>query len=166
MCLSTCSPVRMEQLGPTRRIFVKFDLSIFRKSVESIQVSLKSDKNNGYYMKTSVHFLLYIAQFFLEWEILQTKVAKKIKIHISHSITSFQKWCCGRGNVEKYVETDIPQMRMWCMCIACWITKATNTYSKYVTGSQISWQQHRMVVRSGLHQLLLPLGNTPGTHFC
>jgi len=72
----------MEQLGPTRRIFIKFDLSIFRKSVKSIQVSLKSDKNNWYYMKTIVHFLLYLDQFFLECEILQTKVVKKIKIHI------------------------------------------------------------------------------------
>jgi hypothetical protein len=34
----------------TGRIFPKFDvLSIFPKSVEKIQVSLKSDKNNGYF---------------------------------------------------------------------------------------------------------------------
>jgi len=36
--------------APTGRTFTKFDiLSIFRKSVEEIQVSFKSDKNNGYF---------------------------------------------------------------------------------------------------------------------
>jgi hypothetical protein len=35
--------------APIGRIFMKFYLSIFFKSVEKIQVSLKSDKNNGYF---------------------------------------------------------------------------------------------------------------------
>jgi len=36
------------ELAPTGRIFMKFDIfSIFRKSVEKIEVSLKSDKNTG-----------------------------------------------------------------------------------------------------------------------
>ena len=30
----------------TARIFVKFDMSIFRKFVQKIQAALKSDKNN------------------------------------------------------------------------------------------------------------------------
>jgi hypothetical protein len=33
---------------PTGRVFVKFDTSIFRKSIEKIQMSLKSDRNNRY----------------------------------------------------------------------------------------------------------------------
>ena len=32
-------------------------------------------------MKTTRHFLLYLAQFFLEWEIYQTKVVEIIKTH-------------------------------------------------------------------------------------
>ena len=36
-------------------------------------------------MKTSVHFWLYVAQFFLEWEMFQTKVLQKIKTHVLHS---------------------------------------------------------------------------------
>jgi hypothetical protein len=42
--------VRMEQLGSrwTDSYGILY-LSIFRKSVEKIQVSLKSDKNNGYF---------------------------------------------------------------------------------------------------------------------
>jgi hypothetical protein len=33
---------------------------------------------------------------------------------------------------ENTVEPDMPQMTLWCTCIAYWITKATNTYSEYV----------------------------------
>jgi hypothetical protein len=36
-------------------------------------------------MKTNVHFLLYLAQFFLEWKLFQTKVVEKIKTHIVFS---------------------------------------------------------------------------------
>jgi len=32
-------------------------------------------------MKTDVHFWSYLAQFFLEWEMFQTKVVEKIKTH-------------------------------------------------------------------------------------
>ena len=31
-------------------------------------------------MKTTIHLLSHFAQFFLEWEMFQTKVAEKIKI--------------------------------------------------------------------------------------
>jgi len=30
------------------------------------------------------------------------------------------------------VELDSPQMTIWCLHIACWITEATNAYSAYV----------------------------------
>jgi hypothetical protein len=44
-----CPSFRMEQLGFHSTDFHEiWYLNIFRKSVEKIQVSLKSDKNNGY----------------------------------------------------------------------------------------------------------------------
>ena len=30
------------------------------------------------------------------------------------------------------VQSDRPLLTIWCMRIACWITKATNTHSQYV----------------------------------
>jgi len=33
-------------------------------------------------MKTDIHFLSYLAQFSLEWEMFQTKFVQKIKTHI------------------------------------------------------------------------------------
>jgi hypothetical protein len=45
--MSVCLPVRMEQLGSHWTDFHILYLYIFRKSVEKIQISLKSDNNNG-----------------------------------------------------------------------------------------------------------------------
>jgi hypothetical protein len=77
----------------------------FEKSAEKSQVSLKLDKNIGYsYIKTSIHLWQYLAQFFLEWEMFQTKVVQKIKTHILSSITFFfRKSCRLWDNLEKYV---------------------------------------------------------------
>ena len=54
-------------------------------------------------MKTDIHFLMivYFTQVFLEWEMFQTKVVQKIKIHILCSGTYFQKSCRLWDNVEK-----------------------------------------------------------------
>jgi len=47
---SVCLSIRKDNAAPTERIFMKFDiLSIFLKSIEKTQVSLYSDKNNGYF---------------------------------------------------------------------------------------------------------------------
>ena len=49
-CLSVCPSVRVELLGFHWTDFHEILYpNIFRKSVERIQVSLKLDKNNGYF---------------------------------------------------------------------------------------------------------------------
>ena len=53
-------------------------------------------------MKTDIRFLSYLAQFFSEWEMFQTKVVQKIKTHILCSVTFFRKSCRLWDNVEKY----------------------------------------------------------------
>jgi hypothetical protein len=80
------------------------------------------------YMKTNIHFWPYRAQF-LEWEMFQTKVAEKIKTYILHPIFFFSRKSHKYVNI---VEPDRPQMTIWRMRIACWVTKATNTHSEYV----------------------------------
>jgi hypothetical protein len=53
-------------------------------------------------MKTNLHWM-YLAQFFLEWEMSWTKVVEKIRTHISSTITfRFRKSCRLWDNVEKY----------------------------------------------------------------
>ena len=74
----------------------------------------------------------YLAEFFLELEMLQTKVVENIKAHILCSI-SFKK---NRATYEvmwkNIVELDRPQKTIQWMRVACWIPKATNTHSEYV----------------------------------
>lgn len=64
----------------------------------------------------------------------QRTVIEKKKTYILFLATSFQKFCHLRENVEKYGRTG--QARddniTWHMCIAWWITKATETHSVYI----------------------------------
>jgi hypothetical protein len=49
---------------------VKFDVSGFFKSVEKIQVSLKSDKNNGYFTCRRLYIYIYIFFFIIPHSVL------------------------------------------------------------------------------------------------
>ena len=75
------------------------------------------------YVKTNVHFVSYLTQFFLEWEMFQTLAVDKIITHILFSITFFRKSCHLWDNVEKYcrarqaTDDNVP----WRMRIACLI---------------------------------------------
>jgi hypothetical protein len=83
-------------------------------------------------VNTYIH-LYYVTEFFLEWEILQTKVVVKIKTHILCSITFFQKLDHLWDNVEKYGRGK--QTKWWCnrcICFVCWIAQATDTHLEYV----------------------------------
>ena len=70
--LHSAVTVSMQQVLNCSADFREIPFERFSKVVEKIQVSLKSDKNNGTFLKTNVHFLLYLAKFFLEWEMFQT----------------------------------------------------------------------------------------------
>ena len=73
----------------------------------------------------------------------QTKVVEKIKTHILCSIfyfthknrTVYEIIC------KNIVEPDRPQMTIWRMRFACWITKATDTHSEYVILFAVPRQQ-------------------------
>jgi hypothetical protein len=57
-------------------------------------------------MKTYAHLWQYLTEFFLEWEMFQTKVVEKIKTHILWSVTFFWNSCCLWDNVEKYGKVE------------------------------------------------------------
>ena len=52
------------------------------------------------YIQTNIHFWSYVAQFFTEWEIFQTKVVEKIQTHVLYSVIFFPKSCLLWANVE------------------------------------------------------------------
>jgi hypothetical protein len=79
VCLSVCLRVCLH--GTTRIPLDEFDISLFRKYVEKIQVSLKSDKNYGHFTWRRIKHLWYLLEFFLEWEMFWTKVVEKVTIY-------------------------------------------------------------------------------------
>jgi hypothetical protein len=74
----------------------------------------------------------------------QTKVVEKIKIHVLYFVMFFRKSCLFfLDNVEKYCtagqatgDNIIGRMR-----IACWLLKATNTFSEYLILIDLLLQQ-------------------------
>ena len=64
----------MEQIGYHYTDFHEiWYFIIFRTTVEKIQVSLKSDKNNGYFTRRPLDFLIISGSVLLEWEMFQKK---------------------------------------------------------------------------------------------
>jgi hypothetical protein len=126
--MSVRPSVHMEQLGYHWTHFHElWYLSIFLRILEKIQVSLKSEKNKW-------HFT-YLAQFFLEWQMFQTKVVE-VKKHIwcSESLFFPRKLCLCEIMLENTVEGGRPQMIIW--RIAYRITKATHTHTHTHTHSE------------------------------
>jgi len=69
---------------------------------------------------------------FLQSEISLTKVAEKIKTHFMYNNfflpgnrAVYEMW-------KNMAQPDRPQMTIWSISFAWWVTKATNTYLEYV----------------------------------
>jgi len=73
----------------------------------------------------------------------QTKVIDKIKTNkfISSYFFFFSKIAPLKIMWNNVVEPDRPQMTIWRMCIACWMSKATDTRSEYVILIALPLQQ-------------------------
>jgi hypothetical protein len=66
-------------------------LSIFRKSVRKIQLSLKSDKNKGHFTWRPVYIYGRPSlNYTLEWEMFQKKVVEKINTYTLYAIFIFE----------------------------------------------------------------------------
>jgi len=60
------------------------------------------------------------------------KIVQKIKTHFVFNDFFSENHAVYEIMWKNIVERDRPQMTIWCMRIACWITKATDTNSEYV----------------------------------
>ena len=78
-------------------------------------------------MKTSIHFLSYLAHLFVEWEMFQTEIVEKIKTRISYPFFFKENRAVYEIIWKYFVEPDRPQMTVWLMHFVCWVTKATDT---------------------------------------
>jgi len=61
-------------------------------------------------MKTNIHLRPYLAQFFLEWKMFQTKVGENIKTHILCSVTIFENRAVNEIMWKNTVQSGKPQM--------------------------------------------------------
>ena len=83
-------------------------------------------------MKTTRHTWSSLAQFFLEWEMLQKKAVGELKTHVVYLLTFFRKSSRLWENVEKYCKAGQATDDNMRMRFARWITKATETHAEYV----------------------------------
>jgi len=102
-------------------------------------------------MKTNIRFWSYLAHFFLEWEMFQTKVVEKIKTHILCSVFFFfENRVVYEITWKNLIERGRPQMTIWRLCIACWIPKATNTHTHWSCNT-LCFSTATMVTRTRLN---------------
>jgi hypothetical protein len=143
--MSDCPSIHMEQLASHCSDFHEiWCFNTFQKSVEKIQVSLKSEKNNGYFTLKPLFVFYHITlsssyneKFFRK----KNKVLETIKTHILCSVPFFRKSFCYGKMWKNIVEPYRPQVTLRRMHFACRISKATNTNSEYVTLLSFAWQQ-------------------------
>jgi hypothetical protein len=85
-------------------------------------------------MKTYIYLWQYLAHFFLEWEMFQTKLVEEITTCKLCSITFSHKSCRLPDNVEKYSRarqaTNNNILRR--VRSPCWVTKVIDAHSDYV----------------------------------
>ena len=84
------------------------------------------------YTKLDIYFWSHLAQFFTEWEVLQTNVVGKIRTHFMFLQHLYEYRGIHEIMVKTIVEPDTPRTKIWRMCNAMRIPKATNTHSEYV----------------------------------
>jgi len=90
--LYVCLSVRKEQLGSDCTDFHEiWYSSTFRKSVEKIQLSLKSAKNNGTLNEDHYTFLIISRWIIRRMRNFSDKFVVKIKTHILCSVTFFHE---------------------------------------------------------------------------
>jgi hypothetical protein len=131
-CLSV-RPSLWNNSAPTGRIVMKsVTVSIFPKSIERIQISLKSDKNSGYF-KGLCTFMIISRRIVLRVTYLRQNCRENQNTQYVFS-NSFLKIMplmrqCEKTRCKARHATDdnIIDMRF-----ACWITKATHIHTEYV----------------------------------
>ena len=92
-------------------------------------------------METNTHFWKYLPRLFLERKTLQTKVVQKIKTRILCSTTFSENRAVYETMWKNVVQLDRPRMTIRRTRFACWITKASNTHSEYITIIALTRQQ-------------------------
>ena len=102
--------------APNRRIFMKFYIFYFRKSVDKIQFSLKSDKNSRYFTWRPIYIYAVSCSVLLTMRYVSDKIFWENQ-HTQFMFNNFffRNSCRLWDNVENFLESDRAQMIIWCM---------------------------------------------------
>ena len=118
-----------------------WNLSISRKAVEKIEFSLKSDKNDRYFVWIPIYLYDSISRNFSfkkEKYLRQTLYVQKktflCSVTLPDNLAVYDMW-------KNMVDSDRLQMKIRLMHFAYWITKATNTHPEYVVLIALPRQQ-------------------------
>jgi hypothetical protein len=124
----------MEQVGSHWKDFHEILYgSVFRKCVVKIKVSLSLTRIAGNLRKDRYTFFIISLSVRLRTGTVSNKsCTENQNTHFMFNIFS-QNRVVYKIMWKNTVELDRPQIKIWRMRIACWIPKATNTHSEYVS---------------------------------
>jgi len=134
VCLSACLSVCKEQLVFHWTDFqITWYLSNFWNSVEKIQFSLKSDKDNCYFHEDQYTFMIITRHIILRMKNISVINFRENQNPYFVFNIFFNESCVVDEIMWKNnIEPDRPYMTIWRMRIECCIPKSTNTHSEYV----------------------------------
>jgi len=126
--------------------------SIFRKSAQKSQFSLKLDKNKGYFTWRPIHICDHISRIGNVWD----KICRENQnmYFMFSNFFVFENRAVYELMRLNTAEPGKPQMTIWHMRIECWIPKATSIHTEYVkihsnhgyTNSPQSYVMHSLPV--------------------
>jgi hypothetical protein len=131
--MSACPSVCMEKHGSHWTDFRDiWYLNIYRNSVAKIQLSLKSDMNDVYFRWRPLYIFVISHPVLLGMRNVSDKHFRENQTTRWFSITLFFYSCLVWDNVENFVESGRPWMKIWRLRIACWKPETANTPSECV----------------------------------
>jgi hypothetical protein len=117
-------------------------LSIFRKSVEKIQVSFKSDKNTGHFTLSQYTFLIYLAHFFLKLKkCFERNSRENQNTHFMFNNFFFFRKSRRLWDVRKCCRAGQATETIWCVRVACCMPRASDSHSGCVIVIGVALQQ-------------------------
>jgi hypothetical protein len=123
-------------------------MSIFRKSVQKIQISLKYDKNNRYFVWIPIYCFFIVSRSVL---LIMRYVSEKCYRENRNTHFMFNKFFYENRTVceimwKNIVKLDRSQMAIWRMRNGCWIRKAIYTHSEYCFSTATTVARTRLSV--------------------
>jgi len=118
--------------APTERMFMKFYIWIFWKFVDKIEVSLKSDKNDGHCTWRSMYIFDHVSLNSSKNEkCLRQKLYRKSKhtFRVQSLFIFFENRAVYETMWKNTVEPNRPHVTIGRMRIAYWVSKSANTHT-------------------------------------